>query len=100
MPGNGPHRLEFAGPTPLIFWVLAALLGANTLMGMATPLFPEPLGPSGHGTHYDPMGIAGWWAAEWLHLQYAFMVIFAVTLLVYRKRLRYTYRGVKQKKWK
>jgi hypothetical protein len=83
---HGPHRLEFVGKTPRIAWALAVLLGANTITGLiAIPAYE-------HFAHRS-LGFDN----RFIEIQFVLLVLIGLVFLIYRKSIRYTYRGTKQK---
>jgi hypothetical protein len=97
MPGlrHSPHRFEFIGETPKIVWALVILLFANTYLGISQSVFHPVvyLPPNDQGLHkYATIAIL-WQAKRWGELQVALLVVLGVTLRIYRKTVRYVYRG-------
>jgi hypothetical protein len=105
MPGSGPHRFYFIDKPPVVFNVLAGLLLANTflLLGfafLAQYIFPPasanlPACPefttSKVALHVPAMIYL---YAKWDNaIQLILFGLIAITMLIFRKRVRYEYRG-------
>ena len=87
MPGGGPHHLEFIGKTPWIGRVLFVLLLVNSFAGFVfVPLY-------GHFVHRTISYID-----RYLEIQFVLLALIGLVFLIYRKRVRYTYRGRDQSK--
>ena len=95
MPGSGPHRFEFTGPAPPIFVALVVLLFTNTAVGLLGEFV---------FTHFFEgfrmlAGFIYWYVeAAFIYVQFAILAALALTLLVYRKHVRYTYHGQSKSK--
>jgi hypothetical protein len=88
MPGSGPHHLEFVGKTPLIATVLFVLLFVNSFVGFVfVPVYEH----FAHRTISYPDHL-------FLESQFALLALIGLVFLIYRKRVRYTYRGREQSK--
>jgi hypothetical protein len=98
LPGNGPHRFEFVGRTPLIVWALVVLLFANTFLGLALMVFHPVvyLPPNDRGLHKYATTAIVWNAEHWNAVQFALLALLGVMFLIYRKNVRYVDRGPKQ----
>jgi len=85
MPGFGSHGFEFVGKAPWIFWVLAVLLFANSIAGLvAVPLYE-------HFAHRS-LGFDD----HFLEIQFTLLALIGLVFLIYRKQVRYVYRGRKR----
>jgi hypothetical protein len=105
MPGSGPHKLYFVDKPPVVFNVLAGLLLANTvlLLGFAflgQYLFPPasanlpacPEFTTAKVALHVPAMICLY--AKWDNaIQFILFGLLAITMLIFRKRVRYEYRG-------
>lgn len=90
MPGNGPHHWYFPGKTPWIAWVLYSLLFANTITGLvAFPIY-------GHFAHVSP-ATRDWLDTRFIEIQFVLLGLIALVFVIYRKNVRYEYRGAKRK---
>ncbi len=86
MPGNGPHRLEFVGKTPRIVWALAMLLFLNTIAGLVCiPIYE-------HFAHRS-LGLDD----RFIEIQFSLLALIGLVFFIYRKDVRYVYRGPKRK---
>jgi hypothetical protein len=95
VPGSGPHRFEFTGPTPPVFAALMALLFANTAIG----LLGEFVARHFFESLRMPAGFIHWYLdAGFIYAEFIILALLAVTLLIYRKQVRYTYRGQSKSK--
>ena len=82
MPG-GRHRFEFVGKEPLVFWVIASLLFANTFL-MLTLDFG--------GKYFLPKhapAIVSWYSDRSIMIQFLLLALLAAIFIIFRKRVRY-----------
>ncbi len=105
MPGHGPHHFEFIGKEPLIFRILVTLLAVVFILGFGFDLgakyfLPRATGNlqacealSSGGVQYHALPIICWFAGQWVLINFAILAAIAITMVVFRKRVRYTYRG-------
>jgi hypothetical protein len=105
MPGVGRHRFEFVEKAPLAFWVVFALLFANTFLMLsldngAKYFFPKAslnLPPceafAGRGVQYHAPEIVCWYQGRSIAIQFILLALLAVILIIFRKRVRYIFRG-------
>jgi hypothetical protein len=85
MPGTGPHRLEFVGKTPWIFTLLAVLLFVNTFAGL---IVVPAYGRFAHRSlRYED---------RFIEIEFVLLALIGLVFLIYRKNVRYVYRGPKQ----
>jgi hypothetical protein len=106
MPGHGPHRFEFIGKEPLIFRVLVISLLAVSFLGLALdfgakyflPKASASLPPCNAlmdgGVQYHAPGIVCSYADRWVSIELILLVGIFLTLVIFRKRVRYIYRGL------
>jgi hypothetical protein len=85
----------------MAFRVLAALLVANTFVGLsltfsakyflpkASAEFPPCEALSEAGVHYHAPAVVCWFAGHFIAIQFILVALMALTLLIFRKRLRY-----------
>jgi hypothetical protein len=92
MPGVGPHRFYFVDKAPWIFGVLVALLFVNTTAGLvALPMlehFRSRL------IHSRP---AEWYDSRFIAIQFILLALIGLVFVIYRRNVRYEYRGMKRK---
>ncbi len=87
MPDSGPHHLEFIGKTPWIATVLFVLLFVNTFAGLVfLPLYE----------HFAHRAIS--YVDRFVEVQFVLLALIGLVFLIYRKHIRYTYRGREQSK--
>jgi hypothetical protein len=82
MPG-GRHRFEFVGKEPLIFWVVASLLFANTALMLLLDF---------GGKYFLPKDVSAtvhWYGNNSITIQFGLLALLAALLIVFRKRVRY-----------
>jgi hypothetical protein len=105
MPGAGAHRFYFDGKPPIVFGVLVILLFANTVSSLALAflgkyIFSRPstslsacpeLTTSTVPLHVPPIicRYANWDIA----IQFILLGLLALTMVIFRKRVRYVNRG-------
>jgi len=88
MPGRGPHHWYFVGRQPRIFLVLVALLLLDSLLGIfCFPLYEH----FAHRALSAP--IAVWLEGHFNAIQFTLLAAIALVFIIYRKDLRYEYRG-------
>jgi hypothetical protein len=86
MPGHGPHGLGFVGKTAWIAWALFVLLGVNTVAGLVgVPAYE-------HFAH-RPLRFD----ERFIDIQFILLALIGLVFLIYRKNVRYVYRGTKRK---
>jgi|SRR5208283_468743 len=100
MPG-GRHRFEFVGKEPLVLWVVASLLFANTflflLFGFGAKYFLPKASPSlqpcealaERGIQYHAPEIVCWYARRSIGIQFILLALMAAIFIIFRKRVRY-----------
>ena len=105
MPGSGPHRFYFVDKPPVVFNILAALLFANTflLLGFAflgQYIFPPASASLPACSEFTTSKVALHVPAmiclyaKWDNaIQFVLLGLLALTMLIFRKRVRYEYRG-------
>ena len=90
VPGGGGHRWYFVGKTPLVAKMLYLLLFANTFAGLiGFPIYD-------HFAHVDA-GRKDSLVNLFLVLQFGLLALLALVFFIYRKDVRYEYRGWKRK---
>jgi hypothetical protein len=101
MPGAGGHRFEFVGKDPLAFRVLAALLLANTFVGLSLtfgakyflPKASVDLPPcealSEAGVQYHAPAVVCWFTDHFIAIQFILLALIALTLVIFRNRVSY-----------
>jgi hypothetical protein len=82
MPG-GRHRFEFVGKEPLVFWVVASLLFANTVLMLLLEFGGKYFLPK-HAPE-----IVYWYAGRSIQIQFVLVELLAAIFIVFRKRARY-----------
>jgi len=105
MPGLGTSRLEFIGEAPLLFRVLTILLFANTvlLLGLsflgryflpkASENLPACADLSSKTVQLHAPAFVCWYSGWAIAIQLIILGVMALTMLLYRKQVRYVYRG-------
>jgi hypothetical protein len=82
MPGGG-HRFEFMGKEPLVFWVVASLLFANTVLMLLLEFGGKYFLPK-----HAPETVY-WYAGHSIEIQFVLVALLAAIFVVFRKRVRY-----------
>ena len=80
---GGRHRFEFVGKEPLVFWVVASLLFANTVLMLLLEF---------GGKYFLPRHapeIVYWYAGRSIQIQFVLVALLAAIFIVFRKRVRY-----------
>jgi hypothetical protein len=105
MPGSSPHRWYFVGKAPLPFRALTILLFANTVLGLGLPSLVRYLLPkafidlpvcaflSSKALQVHAPGFVCWYLGWSIPIQFIILALAALTMLFYRKQVRYEYRG-------
>jgi len=100
MPG-GRHRFEFVGKEPLVLWVVASLLFANTFLAISLefgvryflPRASLSLQPchalAVRRAQYHAPQIVCWYASHSIAIQFILLALVAVIFAIFRKRVRY-----------
>jgi hypothetical protein len=100
MPG-GQHRFEFVGKEPLVLWVVASLLLANTFLALllefgakyflpAASLSLQPCEAlAGPGVQYHAPKIVCWYASRSIAIQFILLALMAAIFIIFRKDVRY-----------
>lgn len=102
MPGaGGGHGFYFVGKDPLAFRVLAALLYANTFVGLSLTFGAKYLLPkasvdllpcealSEAGVQYHAPAVVCWFADHFIAIQFILLALIAVTFVIFRKGVGY-----------
>ena len=104
---GGAHRFEFVGKEPLLSRSLVMLLLANTLLFLgldfgapyflpkASASLPACPALASGGVQVHAPAILCWYADRAITIQFVLLALIAVTMLIFRKRVRYVYRGRK-----
>ena len=105
MPGSGPHRFHFVDKEPLIFRVVVLLLvvggflrlaldfGAKYFLPKATATLQACEALTDGGIQYHAPAVVCSYADNWIWLDFSLLGAGALIMLIFRKRVRYTYRG-------
>jgi hypothetical protein len=105
MPGSGPHRWYFVGEVPLLFRVLIILLFVNTVLSLGLPSVVQHLLPksfdnlpicadlSGKTAQVHAPAFVCEYLGGSIPIQFIILALMALTMLFYRKQVRYEYRG-------
>ena len=100
MPG-GRHRFEFVGKEPLVFWVVATLLFANTFLMLLLEFGAKYFLPQAslsqqpcaalaeRGVQYHAPEIVCWYASHSIAIQFVLLPLVAAIFAIFRKRVRY-----------
>ena len=105
MPGSGPHRLYFVDRPPVVFTALAILLFVNTFSFLGLDFLGQYIFPPASAglpacpaftmskvALHVPAMICVY--AKWnITIQFVLLGLMAITALIFRKRVRYEYRG-------
>lgn len=105
MPGSGPHRFYFVDEPPVVFTALAILLVVNTFSFLGLDFLGQYIFPPASASLpacpeftiskmalHVPAMICLY--AKWdITIQFILFGLIAITMLIYRKRVRYEYRG-------
>jgi hypothetical protein len=101
MPGLGRHRFEFVDKEPLMLWVVASLLLANTFLLLlvdfaakyflprASAALPSCEALKGKGVQYHAPGILCWYAGHSISIQFILLAVVAAIFIIFRKRVRH-----------
>jgi hypothetical protein len=101
MPGLGRHRFEFVGKEPLVLWVVASLLFANTFLLLlldfgakhflprASAALPACEALKENGVQYRAPEIVCWYASRSIGIQFVLLTVVAAIFIIFRKRVRY-----------
>ena len=105
MPGSGAHRFYFVGEVPLLFSVLIILLFVNTVLSLGLPSLFQYLLPksfdnlpicadlSGKAVQVHVPAFVYEYLGWSIPIQFIILALMGLTMLLYRKRVRYEYRG-------
>jgi hypothetical protein len=80
---GGRHRFEFVGKDPLVLWVVASLLFANTALMLLLEFGGKYFLPK-----HAPV-IVYWYAGRSIEIQFVLVALLAAIFIVFRKRVRY-----------
>jgi hypothetical protein len=98
---GGRHRFEFVGKEPLVLWVFASLLLANTFLSLLLDFGAEYFLPRAslnsrpcealaqRGVQYHAPEIVCWYANHSLAIQFILLTLMASIFMIFRKRVRY-----------
>lgn len=93
MPGSGPHRFEFVGRTPWVASALVILLVVNTLAGLVCLPIYRQFAHSPLSNHAWAAGFRWYEEIGFVGIQFVLPALIGIVLLIYRKDVRYAYRG-------
>ena len=105
MPGGGRHRFVFVDKPPFALGVVFALLFANTfimllLENSAKYFLPKAslnLPPceafAERGVQYHAPEIVCWYEGRSIAIQFILLALLAAVFVMFRKRVRYIFRG-------
>jgi hypothetical protein len=100
MPGGG-HTYEFIGEQPLVLRVLGTLTIANAFLGLGLPYCVRYLWSGGadrfqacdalayKGVQYHVPEIICRYATWWITIEFILVTMSAITLFIFRKRVRH-----------
>jgi hypothetical protein len=89
------------GKEPLVFWVVATLLFANTFLSLLLDFGAEYFLPkaslnlqpcealAGKGVQYHAPEIVCWYASRSIAIQFILVALVAAVFIIFRKRVRY-----------
>ena len=105
MPGGGRHRFEFVEKPPFAVWVVSALFFANTFIMLllengakyflpkASLNLPPCEAFAERGVQYHAPEIVCWYEGRSIAIQFILLALLAATFIIFRKRVRYIFRG-------